>query len=202
MKEKILERLTQAYSNLGLPKNILEFRADVLSKTVTEESQIEEAVKGENDFLKAIQAFGDKRASSKKGNDGGNKGDNDPKKDEPTDGDSDLKKLIEKQNQLIETLAGRVNELEGSSKKQSFDEKVAKIAKEMDLAGDMLELAKAKLSPDMDETAIRDSLGATKKIFINMGARFEGESGGKYISEEEAARKEAEEWVKANEVKE
>lgn len=204
MKEKIIERLNKAYSNLGLSNDIIEFRADVLSKTLTEESQIDDAVKAEEDFFKLIQSFGDKRAAGKKGNGKkGNKGENGDETDETKDvNDVDgLKKLIENQNKLIETLSNRVNELDGSHKQKSFDELVSKVASEVGLKGDMLDLAKAKLSSDMDETAIRNSLGASKQIFIKCGANFENESNGKFLSEEDAARKNAAEWVKSNEIK-
>lgn len=197
MKEKILERLTQAYSNLGLSNEILEFRADALSKTITEESQIDDAVKGEGDYFKLIQSFGDKRASAKKGKSDDNKGEDVKKGSDVTA----LQELINKQATLIEDLSKRIDNLDTNNKQKSFDEKVNTIAKEINLSGDMLELAKAKLSPDMDDKAIKESLGATKKIFIQCGAHFENESGGQYLSEEEAARKEASDWVKSNEIK-
>lgn len=204
MEEKILERLISTYSNLGLPKSIFEFRAKALAQNLTEESQIEEAVKGENDFLKSIQSFGDQRAIGKKGKDGDNKGDEkDTLGGNGNEGtDSELRKLIEQQNALIEGLVKRVNDIDTNSKQKSFDETVNRVAEKLNLRGEMLELAKAKLSPDMDEKAIRNSLGETKKIYISLGANFENENGGKYISEEEVARKEAAEWVKSNEIKE
>ena len=55
MKTKILSKLKTKYSNLGFGEKAFDGVADYLSKTVTEESQIEAAIAGVEPLLKAFQ---------------------------------------------------------------------------------------------------------------------------------------------------
>lgn len=60
MKEKVLASLKTRYSNLGFGEKAFDGVADFLSKTITEESQIEEQVGGVETLLKAFQGDVDK----------------------------------------------------------------------------------------------------------------------------------------------
>ena len=68
----------------------------------------------------------------------------------------------------------------------------------------MLDLCKGSLSSDMDEKAIRDSLGAAQKKFIELGVKVEEGQQQRTKTEEakeQAERKEAADWVKEHEIK-
>lgn len=65
MKTKILSQLKTKYSNLGFGEKAFDGVADYLSKTVTEESQIEAAIAGVEPLLKAFQGDVDKVRTEK-----------------------------------------------------------------------------------------------------------------------------------------
>ena len=65
MKTKILSKLKTKYSNLGFGEKAFDGVADYLSKTVTEESQIEAAIAGVEPLLKAFQGDVDKIRTEK-----------------------------------------------------------------------------------------------------------------------------------------
>ena len=92
----------------------------------------------------------------------------------------------------------KIDRLVGESNQKSFDEKVAVAAKKVGLKGDLLALAKASLSPDMDSTALENKLGAIKKTLMESGAKLGSEERSSTMTktEEDAARAEAAEWVK------
>lgn len=60
MKTKILNALKTKYSNLGFGAKALDGVASVLEKTITEESQIDEAVNGVEGLLRVFQADNDR----------------------------------------------------------------------------------------------------------------------------------------------
>ena len=64
MKTKILQVLKQKYSNLGVSDKAFDGVADLLSKTITDESKIEEGVGYAEAFLKAYQSDLDKERGS------------------------------------------------------------------------------------------------------------------------------------------
>ena len=202
MKEKILKGLKETYSNLGLSEELLSGYAEMKAVGMAsdaDDAAVLEVVKGAEGYLKMIQGFTDKRVADavKKARTKGEDKD-DPDKVEPSAEMKKILDLLEGQKSQNEAMAKRIEELEGKSKAASHDEIVAKIAKELNLNGDALDLAKAKLSIGMSEKEIRDSLGATKQTLIKLGLSAEGSSE-VVIQEEEAARKEAEEWVKQQE---
>lgn len=65
MKTKILSQLKTKYANLGFGEKAFDGVADYLSKTVTEESQIEAAIAGVEPLLKAFQGDVDKVRTEK-----------------------------------------------------------------------------------------------------------------------------------------
>lgn len=64
MKTKILQRLKQDYSNLGVSEKAFDGVADFLSKTITEEERIPEVVANAGAFLKVYQSDVDKERTS------------------------------------------------------------------------------------------------------------------------------------------
>lgn len=65
MKEKIIAGLKTKYSNLGFGQKAFDGVADYLSKTVTDEKQIEPAIGGVESLLKAFQSDIDKVRTEK-----------------------------------------------------------------------------------------------------------------------------------------
>ena len=61
MKTKILSALKTKYANLGFSAKALDGVASVLEKTVTEETQIEDAVNGVEGLLRVFQADNDRQ---------------------------------------------------------------------------------------------------------------------------------------------
>ncbi len=64
MKAKILEALKTRYSSYGLGSKAFDGVAEVISKTITEESQIDSAVESVEPFIKAYQSDMDKERSA------------------------------------------------------------------------------------------------------------------------------------------
>jgi hypothetical protein len=131
------------------------------------------------------------------------------KGDEHTNHDGDdrldeVLKLLNQQKESSDSLKARIDALEGNGKQKDFDALVAKVGKDLGLDGDLLDLCKARLSSDMDEKAVRDSLGAAKKTLIDKGIKVEEGQQQQTKTEkakEEADRKEAADWVKEHEIK-
>lgn len=198
MKEKILELLKKQYSNLGLSKEVLNSYAEHLSVGLEEgvtDEELENKVKSVDGILKATQVFGDKRENDgKKVAQTQNKSEEEPKDNVPEEAPSWFKEYLDSEKQKRAELEGKLAELQAANSRVDFDTKVGKIAKELNLSGDLLDLAKAKLSSDMDETAIRNSLGETKQIFIKSGAIRE-DGGGITLSTDQAAQQEAKDWL-------
>ena len=211
MKTKMFDALKKRYSNLGLsddqfnlvvPMAILGLPDDADAAAIdarASESYI-------SDMLKNMQSQGDKIRTLEgqvkkdpKDNKGG-------EPTQPTGNDKldQVLSLLNQQKEANEALTKRLEALEGAGKQKDFDSTVARIGKELGLKGDLLDLCKAKLSSDMDETAIRDSLGATKKMLIESGVKVEEGQQQRSSTEkakEEAERKEAADWVKEHEIK-
>lgn len=64
MKAKILEALKTKYSSYGLSSKVFDGVAETISKTITEESQIDAAVESVEPFVKAYQSDMDKERSA------------------------------------------------------------------------------------------------------------------------------------------
>lgn len=112
MKTKILQVLKQRYSNLGVSEKAFDGVADLLSKTITDESKIEEGVGYAEAFLKAYQSDLDKERGSasqlRKELDDMKRKTEEPKREEPappsdTNGEI-LKQVLEKLNAQGEQL--------------------------------------------------------------------------------------------------
>lgn len=203
MEQKILEGLKKSYSNLGLSDKVFETHAKLLAGFAGEvaedeqEAKVAELVAGAKDMLTAIQSFGDSRASKKNGNKGGEPTQTDTNKDKHDDksgDDSEMMKLLKEMNESLKASNDRIAALEGAKKQQSFDDTVKSVAKELGLTGKYLEYAKALLSDEMDETAIRNSLGKAKKDFVKMGLHVEDDPGSQATADDKMRSEEAA-WV-------
>lgn len=209
MDKKILEGLKKTYSNLGLPESVLSAHAKLLSGFIPadasdedKEKKVNELVEGAKEHLTAIQSFGDARAAGK--NKGVKGKPNKQNTDDTTDdGDDDnggsgndsesmklLKQILDNQKKYEE----RIATLENNNTKKDRDALVAGIAKELGLPETYLKYAKATLTDDMDEKALRDALGKAKKDFSAMGLHDDDDPATK-ANKEAAMRKEEETWL-------
>lgn len=199
MKEKYLELLKKKYSNLGLSQDVLNLYAERLSKSTdegVEDSVLESNVAELEPILKAIQSYGDKRAT--KAAQGKGKGEGEPSNPDdnvPGDAPDWFKQYMSAQAEKESALKEQIESLKAQQTTASFDAIVLRVGKELKLEGDMLELAKAKLSADMDENAIRASLGATKELLIKHGAMRDADDTTYHVSEESAMAEEAKTWL-------
>ena len=207
MKQKMLGALKTRYSNLGLsddqfnlvvPMAILGLPDDADAAAIdarASESYI-------SDMLKNMQSQSDKiRTLEKKpkGVQDGNKGE----EHKPTGegGMEEVLRLLKEQNEANKAMRERIDALEGAGKQKDFDSMVARIGKELNLSTAMLDLCKAGLSSDMDETAVRNALGAKKQALIDEGVRFsEGAAQHSIATQTQAEREEARKWVEQNKI--
>lgn len=207
LKEKVTNRLKEQYSNLGFPQDVLTSVAGMAVVGLSDDASddvIAERVSGLSDMLKSFQRNADKRVSdAKKAADEiakGGKGDNanDETNDNKADEPAWFKAYRERQEQEKSELQQKIDRLVGESNQKSFDDKVTAAAKKIGLRGDLLVLAKAGLSPDMDDVAIADKLGAVKKTLMESGAKIGSDERSETMTktEEDAARAEAAAWVK------
>ena len=208
MVKKMIEALKKRYSNLGLSEEQLNLVAPMAILGLADdadEAAIDARVSESyiSDMLKNMQSQADKiRTLEKRPKDEpkpGNKG------DEATDPAlKEVLALLNEQKDANAAMQTRLEALEGKGKQKDFDALVSSIGKEIGLSGDLLDLCKSRLSSDMDETAVRDSLGAAKKTLIDSGVKIEEGQQKRTDSEkakEEAIRKEAADWVKEHEIK-
>lgn len=209
MIQKMTRKLKELYSNYGLPENVLTSVAAVaingLDDGCTEE-QLTERAKDSSvvDFLKSLQSHSDKiRTDALKAAKGKTKDVEDPE----TGGDGGkipdyIQKLLDQQEKDKKELADRLAAIESSNKLKDFDSLVSRLANEMGIDSVVLDLVKPGLSSDMDESAIKDKLGAAKKALSERGATFR-EQLTQQTSEAElqAQREAALKWAKEHEVK-
>lgn len=203
LKEKMANKLKELYSNLGFSQDVL---ANVSESAViglsddADDAAIEARAKGFEGMLKAFQSNTEKRVTEAVAKAGEkNKGGEGPK-NPAVGGEPDwFKAYRESQEAERKALQDKLNALEGANRTKSFDELVAKHAKGLGLSGDLLEMAKATLSADMDEDAVKNALGKAKKTLMEAGAKIGSEERPAQMSktEEDKMRADAAAWVKA-----
>ena len=202
MKEKIFAQMKEQYKHLGLPTEILEFQSGLLAGQISDESEIADKVSALSDIFGVLQSAIDKRANEavdtyKKKNpvkveDG--------KKGEGVDAEvlktlEELKKQVDSFSSVQEELKTLKASMEDTSKVQKQaqrNELIASIAKDLGLDAELTELAKLRLTDDMDEAAIDKSMCESKKLFISKGLVADD---GKISDKEAALRKEADEFI-------
>jgi hypothetical protein len=208
MKEKMAKELKKAYSNLGLPEDVLKSVAGMVIVGLAEdaddaaiaarakESYVEEMLKSFQSHADKIRTEAKKATQEDKNKGGEHNDDGVPQY---------IKDMLQAQKETNELLTKEIQSLKAANSKRSFDESVESIGKELGLTGELLGLCKAGLSTDSDEKAIRDHLGKAKKTLIDSGAKISDEASKlehKDETDEEAERKAAEEWVKQHAKKE
>lgn len=205
MKSKILEQLTAVNGQYNLPKDVLEQIADIAPKDIKEEN-IASWVESMKPSLAIMQSYADKRVTSFQKDVETLKRQLEEGKKNP-EGDLE-KRLGEKAAELSKTLDEKLagyekkladmlsmqRQFEEGKKNEDFNKIVERVAEEIGFTDkELLELAKATLTPDMDEKKINENLSSKKKLFIDKQL-MEVEGG--LATNEEAMRKRADDWVK------
>lgn len=191
MLVKMTQKLKELYSNLGLPESILNSVAGAAVIGLGEDAD-DAAItaraneKGIADMLKAYQSHADSvRTNAKKANKGKNNAEDGESNDETP---SWFKTYMDGQSEVQQKLLDRIAVLESAKATEAFDAVVARVGKELNLSGSMLDLCRTGLSSDMDEKTIKDKLGAAKKVLADNGVHFEE----KLSSTDESSRRQAE----------
>jgi len=203
MKTKILTSLKTRYANLGFGDKAFEEVADYLSKTVTEETQIETTIGGVESLLKAFQGEQDKlrgenttikkelgelKAKIKQDKEP------DPKpKDKDDDIDAKLEKLV---TEKVKPLQEKLNAFESKEAKTLFEAKILAKAKELQIPQFRIEEG-FTIAADADDATINTYLSKVKQNIVTAGLEKKGAFGGILATSEEAAKQEAEEWAKS-----
>lgn len=195
------QRLKESYSHLGLPESVLNSVAKVaiigLAEDVSDED-FDARVKDSSieEMLKGFQSHADRVRGGKKVKEVKNK---DVEVDDPEDDDAPawFKSYVDKSEADRKSLLDKITALEGAESAKKFDSLVSSIASELGLSSSMLDLVRPGLSSDMDETAIRNKLGATKKALIENGVKFEEKVDPSDTSREASYREDARAWCKA-----
>jgi hypothetical protein len=199
MLKRMTQRLKESYSHLGLPESVLNSVAKVaiigLSDDVSDEDfDARVADASISEMLKGFQSHAD-RVRGKKVKDVKNK---DVDVDEPDDdAPAWFKSYVEKSETDRKSLLDKIAALEGAESAKKFDSLVSSIGSELGLSSSMLDLVRPGLSSDMDETAIRNKLGATKKALIENGVKFEEKVDPNDVSRDASYREDARAWCKA-----
>jgi Sec-independent protein translocase protein TatA len=130
MKTKILQRLKQDYSNLGVSEKAFDGVADFLSKTITEEERIPEVVANAGAFLKVYQSDVDKErtsaASARKELEALKK-ETQPKPTDPKPNDNQGNEPTEREKALLERMDALQSQLSQLVGQRSHEGKLAQI---------------------------------------------------------------------------
>lgn len=206
MVNKMFEALKKRNSNLGLSDEVLKQVASVAVIGLADDAD-ETAIEARasesriSDMLKTLQSQFDKvRTDAVKGAKKDNKG-----VDEPRDGsDEKLDEILaalKNQRDANKQLQERLDALEGGRKEEKFNSLVEGVMKELKIPASLSDLCKKGLSADMDEKAVRDALGATKKVLADSGVKMEeGISITSKGAQTEAEKQEADAWVQEHKV--
>lgn len=199
------KELKKAYSNLGLPEEVLNSVAGMVIIGLPEDADdaaiaARASESSVSEMLKSFQSHTDKiRTDVKKATLQDNKGGGSTVTTTTNNDVPDyIKAVLEEQKKTNDLLTKKIADLESANTKRTFDEMVSSIGKELGLTGALLDLCKAGLSSDSDEKGVRDHLGKVKKTLIDSGAKIDEvtKSNVSTADEDEKLRKEAEEWVK------
>ncbi len=208
MKEKILALLTASNGQYNLPKDMLEKIANNAPKFEKEE-ECSTWVEGIKPFMALMQSYSDSRVTNiMKENEAlkAQIGSNGRTSD---DLEERLGKMLEEKvsKTLEEKMAGykelstKYEELQKKQEEQDkntktaiFKQTVERIAKEVGLDNELLNLVSGGISQESDDKSINEYLSKCKKTFIDKGIM---ELEGEITTDEAAARKRADDWVKA-----
>lgn len=133
MKEKILSALKNKFKNLGFGERAFDGVADYLAQTVTEETEIDNALSGVEPLLKAFQGDIDKRVNTykseleklkSKGNPNQERGADDPGEPENDKTHPEIKSLMNMVSQLTGAVQGLVEKDKHNTLQQKWNEAV------------------------------------------------------------------------------
>jgi len=161
MKQKLLEALKTKYKNLGFGEKAFDGVAEFLSKTVTEESQIETAVGGVDGLLKSFQGDVDVVRAEKSELQKQLEALTKKPEDKPVDDTPAWAKSILESNK---TLADKVSTFEAEKLRQERGVLIASKAKEFGIPESIA--SKLNLAEDADIDAYMQDL---KQDFVNSG---------------------------------
>lgn len=206
MVNKMFDALKKRNSNLGLSDEVLKQVASVAVIGLSDDAD-EVAIEARasesriSDMLKTLQSQFDKvRTEAAKSTKDNNKG-----VDEPGAGQNgkldEILAALKDQKDANKQLQDRLSALEGGRKEEKFNSLVDGIMKELKIPASLSDLCKKGLSADMDEQAVRDALGATKKTLSDSGVKMDdGIPLGNRGAQTEAEREEAKNWVQEHKV--
>lgn len=202
MKEKITNALKTKYSNLGFSEKALDGVADYLSKTVSDESQIETVIGGVESLLKVFQSDADrvrteaaalktKIASLEKAPAiGGEQEKNNAPALSDKDLDAKMQEWFERRVKPIKEELDAYKSKEAASARQNF---IVTKAKELGIPEYRIREGFA-IDADADDKSIGDYLAGVKTNLVAAG--LEGKSSGFPLSTPEAQGKElAKSWA-------
>ena len=201
MKQKLISALKTKYANRGFGDKAYDGVAEFLSKTVTEEAQIEDAVTGVDGLLKAFQGEadkvrGEKAALQKELEELKAKGTGDDPKSQPKDGDDLDKKLDEKLATLLEAkvapLQAKLDSYEAKEAASVRSNLITSKAKELGIPEWRINEGFV-IPADADEAIIESTLTSIKANMTTAGLP----SGNRFplISDEKVSKEEADKIV-------
>lgn len=195
------QELKRLHSNLGLPESVLNSVASVAVMGLSEDADdsVISARAGEesiSSMLKSFQSHAD-RVRSKKVEPAKNK-----VEEVADEVPSYFREYMESQEKIQKELRDELASLRSAKAVSEFNVMVDRVGKELGLEGSMLDLCRTGLSSDMDEVAVRNKLGASKKVLIDGGVKFEEKLSSQSIaSRAQADLEEARAWVKSHSTK-
>ena len=172
MKTKILSALKTKYSNLGFNAKALDGVASVLEKTITEESQIDDAVANVEGLLKVFQAENDRQRTeysalksqlddlqkkqSQQGNGGGSAN------NEPNDEPAWFTEYKKQQEERYNAMKQESDTLKLEKAKSARASLITSIANELGIT-EQRQKEGFLIADDMDEAGIRSYLGQVRQ---------------------------------------
>lgn len=195
MKTKILSALKTKYANLGFNAKALDGVASVLEKTITEESQIDDAVANVEGLLKVFQADNDRQRTEyatlkgqyddllKKSQQGGG---GDPAKHEPNNDEPAWFTAYKKeQEERFNAIKAESDTLKAEKAKADRAALITSIANELGIT-EVRQKEGFFITDDMDEAGIRGYLGQVRQnqLDIEGKGKFPLAGSGKATKEE------------------
>jgi uncharacterized protein YukE len=205
MKTKILSELKTKYNNLGFGDKAFDGVADYLSKTVSEEAQVETATTGVESLLKAFQGEID-RVRGEKSNlqkeydelkrlKGGEQQPDQNPQDKDKEDVNALIKAIADIKAEIRPLKDELTAYKSEAQKSAFNSRILAKAKELQIPGWRIEEG-FSIASDATDEAINAVLSTAKQNIVTQGLERSNVSG-VLITNDDAMKQEAEEFAKS-----
>lgn len=203
MKEKLLALLTANNGQYNLPKDVLDKIADTAPELKTEE-EVSAWVESIKPYMGIMQSYSDSRVTNLRKE---NETLKQRGKEQAGDLEERLGKMLDEKlsktleermagykelSEKYEALQKKQEEQELNQKTEAFKQMVERIAKEVGLDNELLNLISGGIAKDSDEKAINTYLSNCKKTFIEKGIM---ELEGVLTPDDAAAKKRADDWV-------